>query len=305
MRTTNTLIIGGGQAGLALSRCLTALGCDHLVIERGRIAERWHSERWDSLRLLTPNWMTRLPGWTYDGPDPDGFMTASEVASFFDRYAASFAAPVHQHTTVQHVTTDAEGFMVTTSDGTFRSDNVVIATGWCDQPAIPAVSPSTCPANPPGGPGRVPQPRRCPHRRCARRGRVRHRSATRRRAAPQRPPRDRRGRQPQPDSTPISGPGHLPVARRDRGVRQDHRRRRRCGCCPQRAVTATGGPRRSPHPRPRHVAGRRRPPRRPTERRGRNPGHARHQPGAPSSTPPTARRPGSSVASTPPSIDSA
>ena len=140
MRTTNTLILGGGQAGLALSRCLTDLGCDHLVIERGRIAERWHSERWDSLRLLTPNWMTRLPGWTYDGPDPDGFMTAPEVASFFGRYAASFAAPVHQHTTVQHVTTAADGFVVTTSDGTFRSDNVVIATGWCDQPAIPAVA---------------------------------------------------------------------------------------------------------------------------------------------------------------------
>ena len=139
MRTTNTLILGGGQAGLALSRCLTALGCDHLVIERGRIAERWHSERWDSLRLLTPNWMTRLPGWAYDGPDPDGFMTAPEVASFFGRYAASFAAPVHEHTTVQHVTTDADGFVVTTSDGKFRSDNVVIATGWCDRPAIPVV----------------------------------------------------------------------------------------------------------------------------------------------------------------------
>ncbi len=140
MRTTNTLILGGGQAGLALSRCLTALGCDHLVIERGRIAERWHSERWNSLRLLTPNWMTRLPGWTYDGPEPDGFMTAPEVASFFGQYAASFAAPVHQHTTVQHVTTDADGFVVTTSDGRFRSENVVIATGWCDRPAIPVVA---------------------------------------------------------------------------------------------------------------------------------------------------------------------
>ena len=140
MRTTDTLILGGGQAGLALSRCLTDLGCDHLVIERGRIAERWHSERWNSLRLLTPNWMTRLPGWAYDGPEPDGFMTAPEVASFFGRYAASFDAPVHQHTTVQHVTTDADGFVVTTSDGRFRSENVVIATGWCDQPAIPVVA---------------------------------------------------------------------------------------------------------------------------------------------------------------------
>ena len=104
MRTTNTLILGGGQAGLAISSCLTGIGCDHLVVERGRIAERWHSERWNSLRLLTPNWMTRLPGWTYDGPEPDGFMTAPEVASFFAGYAASFSAPVQQHTTVQQVT---------------------------------------------------------------------------------------------------------------------------------------------------------------------------------------------------------
>ncbi len=72
MRTTNTLILGGGQAGLAMSRWLTELGCDHLVVEQGRIAERWHSQRWNSLRLLTPNWMTRLPGWAYDGPTPTG-----------------------------------------------------------------------------------------------------------------------------------------------------------------------------------------------------------------------------------------
>ena len=140
MHTTDTLILGGGQAGLALSHCLTALGREHLVIERGGIAERWHSERWKSLRLLTPNWMTRLPGWAYDGPDPDGFMTAAEVASFFGRYAASFDAPVHQHTAVHHVTTDGEGFVVTTSDGPFRSANVVIATGWCDRPAIPVAA---------------------------------------------------------------------------------------------------------------------------------------------------------------------
>ncbi len=140
MRTTDTLILGGGQAGLAISRCLTALGCDHLIVERGRIAERWNSQRWNSLRLLTPNWMTRLPGWAYDGPDPDGFMTAPEVASFFARYAASFAAPVQLHTTVQHVTRDEKGFVVTTSNGEFRSANVVIATGWCDHPAIPAAA---------------------------------------------------------------------------------------------------------------------------------------------------------------------
>lgn len=137
MNRTNTIILGGGQAGLALSHCLTNLGRDHIVIERGRVAERWRSERWDSLRLLTPNWMTRLPGFRYNGPDPDGFMTAREVVAFFDRYAASFDAPVHEHTTVQHVGPDGERFAVRTDNGTFRADNVVIATGWCDSPAIP------------------------------------------------------------------------------------------------------------------------------------------------------------------------
>ena len=130
MTTTNTIIIGGGQAGLALSHSLTARGRDHLVLERGRIAERWHSERWSSLRLLTPNWMTRLPGWSYDGPDPDGFMAAPEVATFFGRYATSFDAPIHEHTNVQQLDGDGDGFVVTTDQGRFCSDNVVIATGW-------------------------------------------------------------------------------------------------------------------------------------------------------------------------------
>ena len=79
MRTTDTLVIGAGQAGLAMSRCLAERGVDHVVLERGRVAERWRTERWDSLRLLSPNWMSRLPGWSYAGPDPHGFMTAGEV----------------------------------------------------------------------------------------------------------------------------------------------------------------------------------------------------------------------------------
>ena len=91
MRRTDTLIIGGGQAGLAMSRCLSDRRIDHVVIERGQVAERWRRERWDSLRLLTPNWMTRLPGFAYAGPDPDGFMHASEVVAFLDRYAAVVA----------------------------------------------------------------------------------------------------------------------------------------------------------------------------------------------------------------------
>jgi len=140
VRTTDTLIIGGGQAGLAVSRCLTEFGHDHLVLERGRVAERWRSERWDSLRLLTPNWMTRLPGFAYDGPDPDGYMTAGEATRFFDRYADSFSAPVREGTTVRRLSADDDGFAVATDDGVFTSRNVVIATGWCDRPAIPAMA---------------------------------------------------------------------------------------------------------------------------------------------------------------------
>jgi putative flavoprotein involved in K+ transport len=140
MQTTNTIIIGAGQAGLAVSRCLGELGRDHIVLERGRVAERWHSERWDSLRLLTPNWMTRLPGHRYRGVDPDGFMRAAEAATFLEQYASSFDAPVREHTTVLRVHHDGDRFVVTTDQGFFGSDHIVIATGWCDLPAVPAMA---------------------------------------------------------------------------------------------------------------------------------------------------------------------
>ena len=92
--TTNTTvtIIGAGQAGLAMSRCLTERSIDHVLLERGDVAQSWRSERWDSLRLLTPNWMSRLPGHQYRGDDPDGYMTGNEVISFLDGYRRSFDA---------------------------------------------------------------------------------------------------------------------------------------------------------------------------------------------------------------------
>ena len=90
---TETVIIGGGQAGLAMSRCLKERGIDHVILERGRVGERWRSQRWDSLRLLTPNWQTRLPGWSYRGTDPEGFMDRHEVIEYLDGYARSFSAP--------------------------------------------------------------------------------------------------------------------------------------------------------------------------------------------------------------------
>jgi putative flavoprotein involved in K+ transport len=82
MPSIDTLIIGAGQAGLAASRLLTDAGHDHVLLERGLVGERWRSSTWDSLRLLTPNWMTRLPHWAYSGEQPDGYMTAAEVAAF-------------------------------------------------------------------------------------------------------------------------------------------------------------------------------------------------------------------------------
>src|SRR5262245_7198393 len=100
MRRTGAIVIGGGQAGLAMSRCLLQRRVDHIVLERGRIRERWRSERWDSLRLLTPNWQTRLPGFRYQGPDPDGYMAGCELVGLLEGYARSFAAPVEEGTTV-------------------------------------------------------------------------------------------------------------------------------------------------------------------------------------------------------------
>jgi putative flavoprotein involved in K+ transport len=137
MHAVETLIVGAGQAGLAVSRCLTAQGADHVVVERGRIAERWRTARWDSLRMLTPNWMSRLPAWSYPGPDPDGYMAASELAGYLEHYADSFAAPVHENTTVELVETVAGGLRVVTDQGTWLARNVIVATGTENRAYVP------------------------------------------------------------------------------------------------------------------------------------------------------------------------
>src|SRR5690348_4773462 len=146
MLNVHTVVIGAGQAGLAMSRCLTDAGVEHVVLERGRTAERWRRERWDSLRLLTPNWATRLPGWHYQGADPDGFMTADDLAAYLTAYADSFAAPVEPDHDVLGVTATARGFAVQTSQSTWVASNVVVATGWCDEPHVPAVASRLTPA---------------------------------------------------------------------------------------------------------------------------------------------------------------
>ena len=133
-------VVGAGQAGLAVSRLLSEAAVDHVVLERGSTAERWRSLPWESLRLLTPNWMSRLPGWGYTGADPSGFMPAREVAGYLSAYAAASAAPVVEQATVESVRPFRDGYRVDTPAGTWTARSVVVATGWSDTPFVPAAA---------------------------------------------------------------------------------------------------------------------------------------------------------------------
>ena len=137
---TTVTIIGCGQAGLAMSRCLTDQSVDHVVLERGEVANSWKTERWDSLRLLTPNWMTRLPGFRYQGNDPDGYMRGAEVSDFLDQYRTVIDAPVQTQTSVIGVETDGERYRVRTNQGEISCQAVVVATGACSTPRIPGLA---------------------------------------------------------------------------------------------------------------------------------------------------------------------
>jgi putative flavoprotein involved in K+ transport len=137
-RKSACVVIGAGHAGLAISYCLTARGIDHVVLERGEIANSWRTERWDSLRLLTPNWQSRLPGYRYQGDDPDGYQTVAEVVRFIRNYARVTDAPVQTQTRVTSVRYCDPGYSITTDCGEWRCDTVVLATGACNIAAIPA-----------------------------------------------------------------------------------------------------------------------------------------------------------------------
>src|SRR2546421_6141769 len=140
MPSTDTVVIGAGHAGLAMSRCLTDRGVPHVVLERGRVGERWHTARWDSFRLLTPNWLSRLPGYAYAGPDPDGFMTAGEFVRYLAGYAGSFDAPVRPRTPVTRVERAGAGFAVHTAHHVWAARHVVVATGDHSRPRGPVLA---------------------------------------------------------------------------------------------------------------------------------------------------------------------
>src|SRR4051812_8634726 len=135
----DTLVIGGGHAGLALSHMLGQRGCRHLVVERARIAERWRTERWDGLRFQFPNWSVRLPDFPFPHADPDAFATAGEITNFIEAYAALVAPPIRCGVPVTALRRGAggNGFVAETPDGSIEAGNVVVATGPYQRPVIP------------------------------------------------------------------------------------------------------------------------------------------------------------------------
>jgi len=137
MPKIDTVIVGGGQAGLAMSYALSARGVEHVVLERGEIGQAWR-DRWSSLTLLTPNWMNHLPGWEYRGRDPEAYMRAQHFAHHLAAYADAYGMPVETRTSVLAVEPSHGRFRVQTSKGTWIAQHVVVATGHCQAPRLPS-----------------------------------------------------------------------------------------------------------------------------------------------------------------------
>ncbi len=146
MIQTTAAVVGAGHAGLAMSRRLTERSIDHVVLERGEVANSWRTQRWPSLRLLTPNWQTRLPGHDYAGDDPDGFMPAGEVVATLAGYARLVGAPVRTATTVHQLSAGPQGFQIRANDDLLRARAVVLATGACAKPAVPGIADAVPPS---------------------------------------------------------------------------------------------------------------------------------------------------------------
>jgi putative flavoprotein involved in K+ transport len=136
---TDTIIVGGGQAGLATSYWLKQHRHEHIILEgAAQAANAWRNDRWDSFTLVTPNWATRMPGAESPGSDPNGFMPRDEIVAYFEQYIERFQLPVRYNTRVTSVEPDGTGYIVRTGEGTFNARNVVVATGLFQRPKIPA-----------------------------------------------------------------------------------------------------------------------------------------------------------------------
>jgi len=131
---TDTVVVGAGQAGLAASHWLAQHGREHLVLERGRVAETWRSQRWDGFYLNTPNWTLRLPGAEYEGDEPDAFASLADAIRYLEMYAGSFDAPVREEAPVTRLRRDGAGYLVELAEEAVKADNVVVASGAFQQP---------------------------------------------------------------------------------------------------------------------------------------------------------------------------
>jgi putative flavoprotein involved in K+ transport len=135
--TVDVVVIGAGHSGLAMSHALSLRSIEHVVLERGEVANSWRTERWDSLHLLTPNWLNRLPGYHYQGDDPDGYMSARQVVDFVSGYATRIRSPVFTRTVVLAVERIAEGYRVVTNVGDWFCRALVLAAGAFSVPVVP------------------------------------------------------------------------------------------------------------------------------------------------------------------------
>lgn len=140
LEKTNTLVVGAGQAGVAMSEHLGKAGVPHIVVERGRIAERWRSGRWDSLVANGPAWHDRFPGLEF-AADPEGFVPKEQVADYFVTYAEQIGAPIRCGVEVRNARRNEgrRGYLVETSEGAIEADNIVVATGAFQKPVYPPI----------------------------------------------------------------------------------------------------------------------------------------------------------------------
>ncbi len=136
----DTVIIGAGQAGLAVSYYLTQQGRKHIILEKDRVGEAWRSKKWDSFTLVTPNWALRLPGFVYQGDDPDDFLTREEIVCYLEDYVRLFHPPLHLGVEVTSIQAAENGFRIESKGEAFAATNVVVATGPFQKPKMPAFS---------------------------------------------------------------------------------------------------------------------------------------------------------------------